>query len=395
VPDPPGVRIERAGALDLERLYAAGRLIMGPMRASQRRRHATPSQAALAPETQPAQGPDAAPETVIGATIRHTSRRGPIEAWLQVPDAYVSWVPPAVRLGRRLLREQSFDAIFSSHPRGSAHLVAAALAKGSGLPWVADYRDPWRTNQFRHYPTRWHEALNVRLESWALSHASAVTAVNEPMAADLRRLYPRLASATSVVPNGYDPEEAIDDVDLGPGFWIVHTGRIYARVEQIAAFLAAFATLPDDVHVVFVGASGPEITGRAAALGIADRVHVDLFVPRARARGLQRAADALLLVTGRAPESLSSKLLEYIASERPVFAVTPPNSAACALIGDAAAGRCVSPDEPLRPALAAFVADVRAGRLPPPDAEVVRRFDGRGLTGLLASVLDDLANRHG
>ena len=390
VPDPPDVRIERAPALDPELLYALGRRVMGPMRG---RRPAPPAAATTPPPgaTQGAAAADAAPAT----RFRHTSRRGPIEEWLQVPDAYVSWIVPAVALGRRLLHEQPYDAVFSSHPRGSAHLVAAELARQSGLPWVADYRDPWRTNQFRRYPTRFHEALNVRLESWALAHASAVTAVNEPMAADLRRLYPALAAATSVIPNGYDADEEIDEVDLGPGFWIVHTGRIYARTEQTAAFLEAFAALPDDVHVFFVGAAGPEITARAASLGVAHRVRVEQFAPRARARGLQRAADALLLITGRAPESLSSKLLEYLASERPVFAVTSPRSAAHTLIGEARGGRCASPDEPLGPPLAAFVADARAGRLAATDPAVVRRFDGRKLTGLLATLLDGLAEHRG
>jgi len=374
VPDPPGVRIERAAALDPEAVYRLARKLAGPMGTGR---------------------PPAGAAEPAGGEGFQTSRRGPVDEWLQVPDAYIGWVPAAVLTGRRLLRDERFDALFSSHPRGSSHLVAAALARGSGLPWVADYRDPWRTNQFRHYPTRWHEALNVKLETWALAQARAVTAINEPMAADLRRLYPGLAPATSVIPNGYDPEEAVDDVDLGPGFWIVHTGRIYARTGQVAAFLEALAALPDDVHALFLGAGGPEITARADALGVADRVRFEPFAPRSRALGLQRAAGALLLITGRAPESLSSKLPEYLASGRPVFAMTSAQSAANALVTEARAGRCVAPDEPLGPALAAFVDDARAGRLPAADPAVVRRFDGRALTGLLAELLDDLTAGRG
>ena len=376
VPDPPGVRIVRAAGLDPEAVYGLARKLAGPMRTRQ-----------------PAAGAGAAAPAAPDGF--QTSRRGRIDDWLQVPDSYVGWVPPAVLAGRRLLRHERFDALFSSHPRGSSHLVAAALASASGLPWVADYRDPWRTNQFRHYPTRWHRALNVRLETWALAQARAVTAVNEPMAADLRRLYPGLAPATSVIPNGYDPEEPVDDIDLGPGFWIVHTGRVYARTEQVTAFLEALAALPDDVHAYFLGAGGPELEARAATLGVAARVCFEPFAPRSRALGLQRAAGALLLITGRAPESLSSKLPEYLDSGRPVLAMTSTRSAAHALVTEAGAGRCVAPDEPLGPALAAFVADAVAGRLPAADRDVVRRFDGRALTGQLAALLDDLTAHRG
>ncbi len=75
--------------------------------------------------------------------------------------------------------------------------------------------------------------------------------------------------------------------------------------------------------------------------------------------------------------------------------MTSTQSAANALVTEAGAGRCVAPDEPLGPALAAFVADARAGRLPAADPEVVRRFDGRTLTSLLAGLLDDLVAGRG
>ncbi len=371
VSDPPDVRIERAGALDLERLYALARRVAGPKRG------------------QPVAG---TATTAAAPSQRHrTSRRGAIEEWLQIPDVYVSWIVPAVLLGRRLLREQRYDAIFSSYPRGSAHLVAAELAKESGIPWVADYRDPWRTYEFRHYPTRWHKALNEWLESRALSQASAVTVINEPMADEMRRLHPGQAAMTTVIPNGYDPEEEIDEVDLGRGFWIVYTGRVYGRSEQVNRFLDAFAALPDDVHILFLGVGGSEITARCAALGIADRVLIEPFAPRARALGVQRAADALLLITGLQRGTMTGKVFEYLASERPVFAQTPRDSVARELIDEADAGRCVAPDEPLGPALAAFVADVRGGRLKPPNLAVVHRFDGRVLTRQLAEILDSLA----
>ena len=69
-------------------------------------------------------------------------RRALVNAWIGVPDNYVSWVVPATLRGRRLLAERRFDAIFSSSPRASAHLVAALLARSSGLPWLADFATP-------------------------------------------------------------------------------------------------------------------------------------------------------------------------------------------------------------------------------------------------------------
>ena len=110
------------------------------------------------------------PRKLLGGGRRSTR----INSWVCVPDPYAGWIGPAVLKGLRLLRYQRFDAMLSSSPRASAHLVAATLASRTGLPWLADYRDPWSTYQFRTYPTAAHKAAHIRLEAWALRHAAAV-----------------------------------------------------------------------------------------------------------------------------------------------------------------------------------------------------------------------------
>lgn len=395
VPDPAGVEIHRAAAPGLEGAYALGRRLSRPGAAA-RSRLARGARLAGGPARPAAGGPgddrsagDAAGvPTGDAAPPSFTSRRGAVNAWLMVPDEYMGWIAPGIRLGIRLLEQQHFDAIFSSYPRGSTHLIAAALAEHSGLPWLADYRDPWPTHQFRRYPTTLHRKANFALEEWALQWACGATATNEPIAEDLRRRYPDLARAVCVLPNGYDPEEPVDDVDLGPGFWLVHTGRLYSRLEAAQRFLEAFAGLPDDVNVLFLGIDGPQLRERADRLGIGHRVRIEPFSPRARARGAQRAADAQLLITGLAPEALSSKIFEYLEAGKPILAMTPEYSSAAKLLGEVGGGRVVPPAADLAQALAAFVADVRGGAVAPPRRELVERFDGRRLTGELARFLD-------
>ena len=146
-----------------------------------------------------------------------------------------------------------------------------------------------------------------------------------------------------------------------------------------------------------MGAGGPEIDAPGGDARRSRTACASSRSRRARApSACRRAADALLLITGRAPESLSSKLPEYLASGRPVFAVTSTQSAAHALVTEAGGGRCVvarrtpgarrsRPSSPTRARAACR----------PPTATVVRRFDGRELTGLLAALLDDLTADRG
>jgi glycosyltransferase involved in cell wall biosynthesis len=327
------------------------------------------------------------PKRLLGGGPR-SSR---INRWVGVPDPYVTWVAPAVLEGRRLLREELLDAIFSSSPRPSAHLVAATLARSAGLPWLADYRDPWSTYQFRSYPTPIHRAANARLEAWALRRAATVTAVNRPIVDDLVARHPWLAGRTHVLPNGFDRAEAPEEVSLGEGFWLVHTGRLYGREQQVRAFMDALATLPAEVKAVFVGVDERRVRPDADRLGLGERVRVEPLVPHSRALGYQRAADGLLLVNGRRPESMSSKVFEYLQAGRPIFAISPAGSAARALFAEVGGGTCVLPDDPMAAALADFVWAARRGVAPLANPAALERYELGRLTTELAALLDGLA----
>jgi glycosyltransferase involved in cell wall biosynthesis len=72
-------------------------------------------------------------------------------------------------------------------------------------------------------------------------------------------------------------------------------------------------------------------------------------VPRRRSLELQRESEALLLLIpeagGRGRGVLSGKVFEYIAAERPILAVVPPDGAAARLIRDTGAGVVVAPED--------------------------------------------------
>ncbi len=327
------------------------------------------------------------PKQLLGGGKRSTR----VNRWVAVPDPYFAWVGPAVLKGRELLRGERFDVLFSSSPRASVHLVAATLARMVGVPWLADYRDPWSTYQFRTYPTAAHKAAHARLEAWALHRAAAVTAVNRPIVDDLVARHPWLTGRAHVLPNGFDRSEKPAPVSLGAGFWLVHTGRLYGREQQVGAFLQALAALPPEVKVLFVGVDESRVRPDADRLGLGDRVRVEPFVPLPVALGYQRAADALLLVNGRRPESMSSKVFEYLQAGRPVFAISPAGSAARALFDEVGGGTCVLPDDPMAAPLAAFVAAVRGGSAPVADPSALERYELGHLTSKLATLLDGLA----
>jgi len=348
--------------------------------------------------TAEAHGPSPTPEfvrvvrtpTLAPRALREGGRRARLTGWVFVPDPYAPWIPTAVAAGRRLLAAEPFDAVFSSHPRASAHVVAACLASRGGPPWLADYRDRRFANEVRPYPSAAHAAAMRRLEAHVLRRAAAVSAINRPILDDLVAHSPWLADRGHVLPNGYDEREPAAPVELGPGFWIVYTGRLYRRERVLEAFLRALAELPEDVKALFVG-DAPRVEAQAERLGVAHRVRVEPLVPHDVALGYQRAADVLLLVTHERPESMSSKVFEYLRSGRPVFALTGPETAAARVLRDVGGAVAVAHDGEIAAELAGLVAAVRSGSAPAADAAALARYDVTTVTTELAAILDRLA----
>ena len=67
-------------------------------------------------------------------------------AW--IPDEQIGWAPGAIAAGIGANADDPVDAIYSSGPPWTSHLVAAAIQGLTGLPWVADFRDPWIGNAY-------------------------------------------------------------------------------------------------------------------------------------------------------------------------------------------------------------------------------------------------------
>jgi hypothetical protein len=57
------------------------------------------------------------------------------------PDSYAAWGKPALHAGLERVRKGGIDAVISTSPPETAHLVGEKIA--GPLPWIADFRDPW------------------------------------------------------------------------------------------------------------------------------------------------------------------------------------------------------------------------------------------------------------
>jgi glycosyltransferase involved in cell wall biosynthesis len=345
----------------------------------------------------------------VGSERRSTRLFGGLRraaAWLLVPDSYVGWRPFALRAARAVLAEDPPDAILSTSPPETNHVVALQLAREAGIPWLADFRDPWFALHLHPAPTSWHRARHARLEAAVLREAGAVLATTLWLRELLRERAPTGRERLVVVRNGFDTDDFPDATEIpidtqGP-LRLVHTGML-TLTRSAAGLLRALHLLAarrpelrDAFLVDLVGARESRNDALVAELGLADRVRLRGYVPHADAVAAQRQADVLVLIKHeeeRFRGLVPGKMYEYMGAGRPILALAPDCETAD-LVRDLGWGEVAPPDDP--PAIAAALerllqhkrAGTLAGAYPRRGRE---QFERRAQAETVAALLGQIA----
>ena len=262
--------------------------------------------------------------------------------WWLLPDSYRGWARRARAVAAARVRRGDVRALLSSSPPESVQLAARDVARRTGLPWIADFRDPWVPLAFRRPPSAWHRARQEALERSVLMEADRVIVASRTHAEALReRLGPAADARVVHVPNGWEPmAEPTPRRDPDDRFLVVFTGTIAQLPDTEVALEAVHELLarhPDARRRLRVELVGPYESGyedRAVALGLTGIVRFTGPRPHQEVRGLQRRADLLLLWNPHGPgyrTMVPGKLYEYLETGRPIVALLPESHEAAEL----------------------------------------------------------------
>jgi glycosyltransferase involved in cell wall biosynthesis len=330
----------------------------------------------------------------------YSARPHPL-SYVVVPEPLLlAWVPFAFPRALRLHRAHRFDAVITSSPPESAHVIGRALAR-RGAAWVADVRDAWGFEPLRpRFPTAAQRALDERLERRLLRAADVVTSVSRPAADDLRA---RVGANVELVPNGWDPELAppVDGIEereaarlLDPERTsLVYTGRFGSYGRDPRSLIEALRRLaesePELARRLELVVAGPHTDAELDLLrtDVAPaKITVLGSLPRARALALQRAAGALLLIASPSRSQLANlKLFEYLAAARPILALAAGTEAG--RIVAETGGQMVRSDDPQ--AIAAALRRLLEVNTEPPNAARLREYSYPPVAERMAGAIED------
>ena len=338
---------------------------------------------------------------------RHLSIRGRYPGFLARPDRWRSWALGAVPAGLRLIRRWRPDVIWSTYPIATAHLIAARLHRLTGIPWVADFRDPMVQDGYPSDPKTFRSFEHVERD--VMRHAARIVCVAPSTQALYRERYPSLAPERfALIENGYDEESfaaaqrGLDPAALNAGvLTLLHSGIVYPSERDPSALFQALGRMKRagrigagllrmrfraPVHIEL-------LQGLASKLQIEDLIEILPAIPYQDALQEMLRADGLLVMQGaNCNAQVPVKLYEYLRAGRPILGLADP-AGDTAKVMLAAGVRHVAPledSQAVQSALEAFLAQPReAGprhATPPSIQALSRSARAHALADLFESV---------
>ena len=324
------------------------------------------------------------------------------------PDPRCWWIRPSVRFLKKYLKEHPVDLIVSTGPPQSMHLIGMRLAEETGLPWIADFRDPWtKIFYFKHLSMtratkKWHEKMEKRV----LDKATRVVAVSPLVQQEFQAM---TKTPVELITNGFDEcdflQEPFKMAEGGPQqlFTITHTGLFAADGNPTVLWevLTEKCNTCEEfrklLRINLIGKTDEQIIKAACDAGLGENVHDLGYQHHARAVDEQRKASLLILPLRKEPEYkavLPGKLFEYLASYRPILGIGQPDGAMSMILNSTKTGVVFDWED--KDAIAKYIDECwekhLEGRLRVEGSDI-SQFTRRNLTRRMAQLFEELTKK--
>ena len=341
-------------------------------------------------------------------TSKHLSVAGHYPGILALPDRWISWWLGAVPMGLYLIRKYQPEVIWSTYPVATAHLIGLSLCRLTGLPWVADFRDPMTDVDYPPNPQT--RRLYEWIEKRTITQCTRAVLTTSGAINDYKTRFPEAPpSRFHLIENGYDEENfTVAEAGLGKEqkentpFILVHSGVIYPSERDPTHFFEALAALSRQrmishasLSVILRATAHDEYVRRLIDQYDIGNI-VSLAPPISYREALLEmlAADGLLILqASNCNNQIPAKLYEYLRAHRPILALTDPagnTAAALRRVGVDTIAPLNSKNDIMRELLR-FLTLVKGNKAPIAPMKMVLAASRRSRTRELSNLLGNVA----
>ncbi|MHB9142154.1 MAG: glycosyltransferase [Paludibacter sp.] len=328
-----------------------------------------------------------------------------LSVWIRgnflIPDPRKFWVRPSVNYLTNYLKSNPVDAIITTGPPHSMHLIGLGLKSSfPSLPWIADFRDPW-TNvyYFKDLKISWFaNSVHKRLEKKIIRNADCVLVVSRGMKDEFELLNPK---KIEIITNGFDQDDIPEaKLTLDQKFSISHIGLLTERQNPhilwkvLSEICETNSEFKSDLRIQLIGKIDFSVLDSIQKSGLQEQLIKIPYLPHDEAIAKQQSSQVLLLLLlnqAGTKAILTGKLFEYLAAKRPVLAIGSTDGDASAVLKQTGSGFMVDFEDEVttKQIVLDYYSRYKTNSLII-KLESVEQFSRRSLTGELANLLNSL-----
>lgn len=345
-----------------------------------------------------------------------------IAVWIRgnffIPDARKFWVKPSIRFLSGYLKKNPVDAVISTGPPHSMHLIALGLKKKLNVPWLADFRDPWTNIDFysKLMLTSFADRKHKQLELEVLNKADVVTCVGKTWLDELQEIWRKkkgsLGKAEAnihnskfrFISNGYDPDDySGEKVESDKKFSIVYVGTLDKSRnpgilwKTLSGIVNKNTSFANDLQIKLVGKTDIAVTVDIEKNGLLPYMEKIPYLTHEEVTQVQKKSQVLLLLINNTPNAMgitTGKLFEYLAAERPILCIGPKGGDADKILTQTNGGLIsgYEDSQSLEANILYFYNKYKIGNLSSESVDI-EKYSRKALTGEVAKVLNEISTK--
>jgi hypothetical protein len=321
-----------------------------------------------------------------------------------IPDARKFWIKPSVRFLKKYLSEHQVDALITTGPPHSLHLIGLKLKKKLDIRWIADFRDPWTDIYYNSSFNMSDRSMKThkRLENEVLNASDHVITTNF----HLNDLFSqRTTTPVSLITNGYDDEAAAVEVEtFNEGFSLDYIGYLPQESDPIALWSAVAELCNEneafkkEIRINLTGDINKVVFQSIQKYGLEGITSFEGYVSHDKAVRMQHSANVLLILIAKSDQSKQitpGKIFECLQAKRPILAVGPTDGGAANILQETEAGSIFDYEdkEGIKKFILTLYKQYKEGKLVV-NSKHIDRYHRKELTRKLASVIQKTISQH-
>lgn len=323
---------------------------------------------------------------------------------LFIPDPRVMWRRPSVKYLRKYLKENPVDAVVTTGPPQSMHLIGLGLKKAMPeLTWIADFRDPWSKFDFLENFNLTEPTLEKyrKMEREVLKFADKVVVVSPSLGHELEEFD---HGKKRIVNNGFDQADFPENprVNFEGKFTIYHAGLInnyrYFPVlwEALSELIVENAEFKNLLQIELVGNVTADIQANLKGFEeLFSLINIRPWIAHDELMKEFKNANMLFLLPHQSVNAkgiIPGKVYEYLALKKPILNLGPTDTDVANILRETETGVTLpgKDKQGMKDIILKNFQDYLSKKAFSPDGEKIKQYSRKHLAGKFAKVLEEV-----